>query len=217
MIIFLKRFIKLIFGLFLFALGIVMTMNANLGYAPWDVFHKGMSNIMGMSIGNASILLGLVICVVVALANEKLGLGTLLNMVLIGLFLDRILLLEIIPRMDGYPKGFAMMVAGLFVISFGSYFYMGSGFGAGPRDSLMVVLERKTGLPVGVCRALIEASAVLFGWLMGGPVGLGTVLAAFGIGFCIQTTFSLLKFKTTDIRHETLRETLGFFMRERTD
>lgn len=217
MIIFLKRFIKLIFGLFLFALGIVMTMNANLGYAPWDVFHKGMSNIMGMSIGNASILLGLVICVVVALANEKLGLGTLLNMVLIGLFLDRILLLEIIPRMEGYPKGFAMMVAGLFVISFGSYFYMGSGFGAGPRDSLMVVLERKTGLPVGVCRALIEASAVLFGWLMGGPVGLGTVLAAFGIGFCIQTTFSLLKFKTTDIRHETLRETLGFFMRERTD
>ncbi|MDT8284002.1 MAG: hypothetical protein RQ767_00620 [Thermovirgaceae bacterium] len=217
MIIFLKRFIELIFGLFLFALGIVMTMNANLGYAPWDVFHKGMSNILGMSIGNASILLGLVICGVVALANEKLGLGTLLNMLLIGLFLDRILLLGIIPRMEGYPKGFAMMVTGLFVISFGSYFYMGSGFGAGPRDSLMVVLERKTGLPVGVCRALIEASAVLFGWLMGGPVGLGTVLAAFGIGFCIQITFSLLKFRTTDIRHETLRETLGPFLTEKTD
>ncbi|MDO9508679.1 MAG: hypothetical protein Q7I97_04955 [Thermovirgaceae bacterium] len=203
-----KRFASLIFGLFLFALGIVMTMRANLGFAPWDVFHQGMSNILGISIGNASILLGLFICVAVALAGEKLGMGTLLNMVLIGIFLDRILVMGIIPKMSGFPSGVAMMMAGLFVISFGSYFYMGSGFGAGPRDSLMVVLKRKTGLPVGLCRAAIESAAVLFGWLMGGPVGLGTVLAAFGIGFCIQTTFSLLKFETTNIRHETLRETL---------
>ena len=156
----------------------------------------------------ASILLGLVICIIVAMAGEKLGVGTLLNMVLIGVFLDLILELQVIPLMNGFPTGIIMMMAGLFVISLGSFFYMGSGFGAGPRDSLMVVLERKTGLPVGVCRALIESSAVLFGWLMGGPVGLGTVLAAFGIGFCIQTTFSLLKFKTTTIRHETLHETL---------
>lgn len=210
---FCRRFASLIFGLFLFALGIVMTMNANLGYAPWDVFHKGMSNILGISIGNASILLGLVICVVVALAGEKLGMGTILNMILIGIFLDRILELRVIPLMNGFPAGIVMMMAGLFVISFGSYFYMGSGFGAGPRDSLMVVLERKTGLPVGVSRALIESSAVLLGWLMGGPVGLGTVLAAFGIGFCIQTTFSLLKFKTTNIRHETLRETFEILAR----
>ncbi len=205
---FCKRFASLILGLFLFALGIVMTMNANLGYAPWDVFHKGMSNILGMSIGNASILLGLVICILVAIAGEKLGAGTLLNMVLIGVFLDLILELRLIPLMKNFPSGITMMMAGLLIISLGSFFYMGSGFGAGPRDSLMVVLERKTGLPVGVCRALIESSAVLFGWLMGGPVGLGTVIAAFGIGFCIQITFSLLKFETTKIRHETLRETL---------
>jgi len=205
---FCKRFASLILGLFLFALGIVMTMNANLGYAPWDVFHKGMSNILGMSIGNASILLGLVICILVAIAGEKLGAGTLLNMVLIGVFLDLILELKVIPLMKSFPSGITLMMAGLLIISLGSFFYMGSGFGAGPRDSLMVVLERKTGLPVGVCRALIESSAVLFGWLMGGPVGLGTVIAAFGIGFCIQITFSLLKFETTKIRHETLRETL---------
>jgi uncharacterized membrane protein YczE len=100
------------------------------------------------------------------------------------------------------------MIAGLFVISLGTYFYMGSGFGAGPRDGLMVVLERKTGLPVGLCRAIIESLAVLLGWLMGGPVGLGTVIAAFGIGLCVQVTFSLFKFQATEIRHETFRETL---------
>lgn len=212
---FLRRFTSLIFGLFLFALGIVMTMNANLGYAPWDVFHKGMSNILRMSIGNASILLGLLICIVVLLAEEKLGVGTLLNMVLIGVFLDWILTLRMIPLMKNFPSGVGMMMAGLLVISFGSYFYMGSGFGAGPRDSLMVVLERKTGLPVGMCRALLESSAVFFGWLMGGPVGLGTVLAAFGIGFCIQVTFSFLGFKASNVRHETLRETLEIFMKKR--
>jgi len=203
-----RRLAELLFGLLLFALGIVMTMKANLGFAPWDVFHKGMSNILGMSIGNASILLGLVICIVVALAGEKLGIGTILNMLLIGIFLDQILLFNVIPLMDGFFTGVTMMTAGLFVISLGTYFYMGSGFGPGPRDGLMVVLERKSGLPVGVCRALIESLAVLFGWLMGGPVGLGTIIAALGIGFCVQVTFSVLKFRSTDVKHETLRETL---------
>jgi uncharacterized protein len=207
---FAKRFSSLLFGLFLFALGIVMTMNANLGFAPWDVFHKGMSNVLSISIGNASILLGLLICVIVAIAGERLGVGTILNMVLIGIFLDSILAMQIIPVMNGFIQGFTLMTGGLFIISFGSFFYMGSGFGAGPRDSLMVVLERKTGLPVGVCRALIEASAVLFGWLMGGPVGIGTVLAAFGIGLCIQVTFSLLRFDAKAVRHETLAETIMF-------
>jgi len=205
---FMKRFASLNLGLFLFSLGIVLTMNANMGFAPWDVFHKGMANIFNMSIGVASILLGLVICVLVALAGEKLGLGTLLNMVIIGALLDLILYLDIIPVMQGFISGTAMMIAGLFTISLGSFFYMGSGFGAGPRDSLMVVLERKTGLSVGVCRAGLESAAVLFGWMMGGPVGLGTVMAAFGIGFCIQVTFSALKFRTTDVKHETLAETV---------
>ncbi|MEA3508773.1 MAG: hypothetical protein U9R40_07645 [Synergistota bacterium] len=205
---FIKRLAGLNFGLFLFSLGIVMTINANLGFAPWDVFHKGMANVFGISIGIASILLGLVICVVVALAGEKLGLGTLLNMFLIGALLDLILYLEWVPVMHGAVSGALMMTAGLFVISLGSFFYMGSGFGAGPRDSLMVVLERKTGLSVGVCRAGLESAAVLFGWMMGGPVGLGTVMAAFGIGLCIQATFSALRFKTTDVKHETLAETV---------
>ncbi|HOI81194.1 MAG TPA: hypothetical protein PLP89_07700 [Synergistales bacterium] len=202
------RFSGLIFGLFLFSLGIAMTMKANLGFAPWDVFHQGISNKIGLSIGNVSILIGLFICLGVALAGEKLGMGTILNMLLIGFFLDRVLELGLIPPMDGFLYGLLMMTAGLFVISLGTYFYMGSGFGAGPRDGLMVVLERKTGLPVGLCRAIIESLAVFLGWLMGGPVGLGTVIAAFGIGLCVQVTFSLLKFQATEIRHETFRETL---------
>jgi hypothetical protein len=146
--------------------------------------------------------------VTVALAGEKLGLGTILNMILIGFFLDLILDLDRIPLMKGFLPGVIMMIVGLFVISIATYFYLGSGFGAGPRDGLMVVLERRTGLPVGLCRAILESMAVILGWLMGGPVGLGTAFAAFGIGFCIQVTFTFFKFHATEIRHETLRETL---------
>jgi uncharacterized membrane protein YczE len=199
-----RRLGELLFGLFLFALGIVVTMKANLGFGPWEVFHQGVSLKIGLSIGNVSILTGLLICVLVVLAGEKLGLGTLLNMVLIGLFMDRILALGVIPRMESFLPGLFMMFAGLFIISFASYFYIGSGFGAGPRDSLMVALERKTGMAVGLCRGIVEGSAVLAGWFLGGPVGLGTVLAAFGIGFCIQVVFRLLRFDAKAVRHETL-------------
>ncbi|HPI98932.1 MAG TPA: hypothetical protein PLV56_09315 [Synergistales bacterium] len=202
------RLIKLIWGLFLFALGIVITMKAHLGFAPWEVFHQGISLNIGISIGKVSILTGLAVCILVALMGEKLGLGTILNMFLIGIFMDWILEMNLVPEMRGFLSGTLMMFMGLFIISFASYFYIGSGFGAGPRDSLMVAIERKTGLAVGLCRGFIEGSAVFAGWLMGGPVGLGTVIAAFGIGFCIQVVFSLMKFEATMVRHETLQVTL---------
>lgn len=200
--------LKLLFGLFLYALGIVITMKANLGFAPWEVFHQGVSNTIGLSIGKVSIITGFVICILVVLSGEKLGLGTILNMFLIGTFMDMILGLGVIPQMKGLISGVLMMFTGLFTISFASCFYIGSAFGAGPRDSLMVTIERKTGLAVGISRGIIEGSAVLTGWLLGGPVGLGTILGAFGISFCIQIVFTLMKFETTRIKHETLGATL---------
>src|SRR6056297_60971 len=172
------RIIKLIFGLFLFALGISITMHANLGFAPWDVFHQGIAQNIGLTIGRVSIFVGLVICVLTALLGEKLGIGTLLNMLLIGLFLDWILSLDVVPLMNSFISGVFMMTTGLFVIALGSFFYIGAGFGAGPRDALMVAVERKTGLAVGISRGSIEGGAVFFGWILGGPVGLGTVMAA---------------------------------------
>jgi len=199
-----KRLGDLLLGIFLFSVGIVFTMKANLGYGPWEVFHQGLGETIGLSIGKASILTGLVICVIVALMGEKLGLGTILNMVLIGFFIDVLLALDFIPQMTGLWTGVLEITIGFFIIAFGSYFYIRSGFGAGPRDSLMVLLERKSGRSVGVCRIIIEASAVLIGWILGGPVGLGTGLAVFGIGFCVQIVFALMKFKTTAVKHETL-------------
>jgi len=199
--------LRLLLGLLLYALGIVLTLNARIGFGPWEVFHVGLAETTGMSIGTASIITGVAIALIALLIGEKLGLGTVLNMVLIGIFLDAILAVAFIPVAASFWIGVVMMVAGLFVISLGSYFYIGSGFGAGPRDSLMVALVRKTRLPVGVIRGGIELTAVLVGWRLGGMVGLGTVLAAVLIGFCVQLTFRLLRFDPTAVQHESLTAT----------
>ena len=201
------RLLRLVLGLFLYALGIVITMNAHIGYAPWDVFHAGFAKTIGMNIGTASIITGVIIVIITLLFGEKLGLGTVLNMVLIGVFLDILLGFHIIPVASNFVFGIIMIIVGLFIIALASFFYIGSAFGAGPRDSLMVALTRKTGLPVGVCRGTIELLAVFVGWMLGGMIGIGTIISAFVIGFCIQTTFKLLKFDATGIKHETLDKT----------
>lgn len=201
------RFSRLILGLFLYALGIAITMKAHIGYAPWEVFHAGIGQTIGMSIGNVSIVAGIIIGILAMFLGEKLGLGTILNMVLIGVFLDALLGLPLIPVLNSFVLGIPMLILGLFIIALASYFYIGSGFGAGPRDSLMVALKRKTGFPIGYCRIAIELAAVGIGWLLGGLVGIGTLISAVAIGFCVQTTFKALGFEATAVRHETVDAT----------
>lgn len=197
------RFIKLNFGLFLYGLGIIVTMRANVGYAPWEVLHSGISQTLGVSIGLVNTAVGALIVAIVFMLGEKIGLGTIFNMFMIGLFMDLILYLDFIPLFDNFWIGTLVLIIGLFIISLGTYFYISSAFGAGPRDSLMVAVTRKTGLPVGLCRGILEVSVVFIGWLLGGMVGLGTVISAFAIGFCVQITFKLVKFDPTQVKHET--------------
>ncbi|MEL1134697.1 hypothetical protein AAC978_05865 [Desulfitobacterium sp. THU1] len=208
---YIKRIIYLLFGTSLLSVGIVMTMQANLGYAPWDVFHRGISDTIGMSIGNVSIVASIIICVIVVLLGEKLGFGTLVNIFVIGIFMDLLLSFEIIPEMQSFVSGLIMLIVGLFVCAYSSYLYIASGFGAGPRDSLMVALERLTKLSVGMCRGTIEVLVCLIGWILGGPVGIGTIISAFGIGICVQIIFSWVKFDATSVKHETLNETIKNF------
>ena len=207
---FLIRFVRMMIGLFLFSVGIILIIKANIGYAPWDVFHVGIYKTVDLSfvsLGLVSILVGFVLMIIAVIFHEKLGLGTIANMVFIGIFLDIILYIDFIPVMDKFLYGLIMLIIGLFTISLGSYFYIGSGFSAGPRDSLMVVLARKTKIPVGICRSAIELSVTVAGWFLGGMVGIGTVISVIGIGFCIQITFKLLKFNVTAIKHESIKDT----------
>ena len=196
------RLLRLLFGLFLYAVGIVLTMKAHIGYAPWEVFHAGLANVLGLQIGNVTIWVGVVIGLIVMLSGERIGLGTVSNMVLVGLFMNMLLKSTLIKEQSSFLPGILQLVVGLFIISLASFFYISSGFGAGPRDSLMVFLSRKSGLSVGVCRGAIELSVTIVGFLMGGMLGWGTLLSAFLIGFCIQLTFRVLRFDPKTVVHD---------------
>ena len=205
---FVFRLLKMIIGLMLFALGVVCTIKANIGYAPWDVFHVGLANTFGFSIGFASIIVGLTIGIIVMLLGEKIGLGLVSNMILVGIFIDLLLFIDLIQTPENLIVSILMLITGLFIISIGTCFYIGSALGAGPRDSLMVALKRRIKIPVGVCRSIIELLATVVGWTLGGMVGIGTVISVIGIGFCIQITFKILRFDVTSIKHESLFDTL---------
>jgi len=207
------RFFNLMFGLFLYAIGITVTIRANIGYAPWDAFHAGLSLKAGISFGTASIIVGIFVGALVMVLGEKVGLGTILNMILIGIYIDIILFTGILPLSQNYATGIPMLLIGLFIIAIGSYFYIKSGFGAGPRDSLMVVLNRKTKIPVGVCRIMVELTVTFAGWALGGMIGIGTVISGIAIGFFVQFVFAVLKFKPASVQHETLRQTYLYLKR----
>ncbi|WP_238906809.1 hypothetical protein [Clostridium sp. YIM B02506] len=206
------RTLKLIWGLFLFALGVVLTIQANIGLAPWDAFSVGVSNITGITYGNVVILTGVGILIFIVLLKEKIGLGTILNTVLIGAMSDVLLGLKIIPVMDNFFFGLIMLLVGQIVISFGSYFYIGQGLGSGPRDSLMIALSKRLpNVSIGVIRGGIEGTALIIGWLLGAKVGIGTIISVFGIGFIIQYTFKLLRFNVKAVKHDSLFDTAKSF------
>ena len=203
---FTRRIFKLNSGLFFVALGIAMTIKAHIGYGPWEVFHAGLAQTFGITMGLASILDGLFIGIIIMLAKEKVGIGTILNMIMIGLWID--LILPLLKEQTNLKDGIIFLLMGLFVIAYGLYFYMSAGMGAGPCDSLMVAITRRTKFPIGINRGAMEIVVVVIGWSLGGMIGPGTVIAAVGLGLTIQITFKLLKFDATIIRHETIRDTV---------
>jgi uncharacterized membrane protein YczE len=171
---------RLLVGLVLFGIGIAIMVVANLGLSPWEVLHQGISRNTGIPIGTVGIITGVLVLVLWIPLKERIGIGTILNVILIGIVVD--LTLWVMPEaIDETWLRWAMMLGGTVVIAFGSGLYIGAGLGPGPRDGLMMGLQRK-GINVGVARIGIEVSVLVIGWLMGGTVGVGTLVFAFGVG-----------------------------------
>ena len=198
------RLLKLHLGLALFSVAIALMVKANIGVAPWDVFHQGISLILGISFGQAAIGVGLAIMCVSFFLKEKIGYGTISNMILIGLFIDWLFVLDIIPISNHILVSVIMLITGMFLAGFASYLYIGAAFGAGPRDSMMVALVKKTGLSLARIRTIIEIVALVLGFFMGGQVGVGTLILALGIGPVIQLVFHYMKFDVKSVKHQWL-------------
>ncbi len=199
------RLIRLLGGIFFYALGVHFMVQANIGLAPWDALGQGISNITNIAFGTCSTLVGLFILVFVLLLKEKIGIGTIINTIMIGVFLNIMRAVAFLPLMRSYYTGIPLLLLGEFTICIGSFLYIGAGFGCGPRDSLMVALgKRLPKIPIGAIRGCIEGMALLVGWLLGAKVGVGTVLGVFGIGFMVEWVFRMLRFKVKDVKHESI-------------
>ena len=174
-----RRLPRLLVGLVLCGLGIASMVAADLGLGPWDVLHQGLSRRSGIPIGTTAILVGLVVLGLWFPLRERPGVGTVLNVIIVGAVIDLTLLVLVTPA--ALWLRWVMMLAGPVLFAIGSGYYIGAGLGSGPRDGVMTGLARR-GIPVGVARAAIELTVLLAGWLLGGTVGAGTLAFALGIG-----------------------------------
>jgi uncharacterized membrane protein YczE len=180
----------LVVGLVLFGVGIALMAAAGIGLGPWEVLHQGISRHTGIPLGTVSILLGIPILVLWIPLGEFPGFGTVLNVVLIGTATN--VVLPLLPRPADPPLQVVMMLAGVLTIGLGSGFYLGAGLGPGPRDGLMTGMHHKYGWSIRRARTAVEVAVLIVGFLLGGTVGLGTVVFALGIGPVVQVCLRLL-------------------------
>ena len=210
---YIKRFVMLTAGLLIAAYGICMTVNSQLGISPWDVFAQGLafklSDITGntYTLGTLTRWIGWVVLVLAIVLKEKIGFGTIYDILIVGSFMNFYTDNNLVPSPESFALRLVLLVAGFVVWSFGVYFYLAAELGAGPRDSLMAALAKRN-VPVNIAKNAIEAVVFVIGWICGGTVGLGTVIAVFIMGYLIKFWFAVFKFDIAKAENESLLDTV---------
>ena len=210
-----KEILKSAFGLFIFSIGVYLTIKANIGLAPWDCLSMGVSGRVGYSYGIVHTVISIIILAVDILLKEKIGYGTILDALLVGNYVDLIDRIVPMPQFSNIPISCIMVIVGLFIMGYGQYFYMGAAQGCGPRDSLLIALgKRFPRTPIGVVQTVMVGIALLIGWLLGGPVGIGTVISVFGMGTALQIVCKIMHFEPRDVVHKNVFETNRIFFQK---
>ena len=173
----------LCFGLTLFGLGEGLLIVSFTGASPWSVLAQGISLNVNLTIGTITLLISIGVLIMWIPLSQKFGMGTIFNALIIALMID--LCVKFVPTPTNYLSQLILAVISVLIGGIGGGIYLVSNLGAGPRDGLMIGLQKKTGLPIALVRAIIEISVVSIGWYLGGTVGIGTLLFAFGIGPCV--------------------------------
>lgn len=175
---------------FLYGAGCALTVRAGLGVDPWTVFAEGLSVRTGIGIGWITNIVGFFVLLLWIPLRQRPGVGTVANILLVGTSMQ--LVLGVVPEISGLAAQLATLLGGILIVALASGLYIGARFGPGPRDGLMTGLNSRLGWPIWVCRATVELSVLAIGWLLGGTVGIGTVLFAFLIGPLVHVALPLL-------------------------
>ncbi len=200
--------LRIVAGLFVFAFGVHLTIYANIGLAPWDCLGMGISYHTPFNYGVSMTLMALAILVIDVCMKERIGYGTIIDALLTGNFVQLFNSFNPLAENDNLWLGIAIMLGGFVFMAFGMAIYMKSEQGCGPRDALLVGLgKRLPKLPIGLVEIILWAMVLLVGWLLGGPVGIGTLISTFGAGLVLQAVYIVIRFEPRKLKHRDLWET----------
>ena len=201
------------FGLFIFAIGIYLTIQANIGVAPWDVLNQGLTKRIGISYGTVMMIVSATVIVIDLLMKEPIGLGMVLDTVIVGKTVDLMNYLNLVPPRQSLWSGVLLLVFGLFLLAVGMRIYMALGLGCGPRDTMLVALcKRFPKLSIGVLNIIMWATVTVIGYFLGGQVGLGTIISVVCMGPMLNALCKATHFNAADVVHQNLLKTLQILL-----
>tara|TARA_B110000971_G_scaffold174843_1_gene179950 strand:+ start:218 stop:865 length:648 start_codon:yes stop_codon:yes gene_type:complete len=186
-----KTLILLCFGLIIFGLGEGLLIISTIGASPWNVFHQGLALNLGLSIGTCAFLVSLIVLLLWFFLDEKIGMGTILNFIIISIMID--ITIYFFKAPEPWIGQFILCIISVVMVGLGSGIYLIARLGPGPRDGLMTGLQKKTGFSIALIRGVIEIVIVFFGWSLGGTIGIGTLLYALGVGPALAFGLNLVK------------------------
>lgn len=205
----LLQWLRIAAGLLVFAFGVHLTIFANIGLAPWDCLGMGVARHTPLNYGLSMTLIALTVLGVDLLLKERIGFGTIIDALLTGNFVQMFNDLNRLPENHSLPLGVALMLAGFVFMALGMWVYMSAGQCCGPRDAMLVGLgKRLPRLPIGLVEVLLWSAVLLAGWLLGGPVGPGTLISTFGAGLVMQLVYNLVCFEPRNVVHRDVAQTL---------
>ncbi|WP_026495692.1 YczE/YyaS/YitT family protein [Butyrivibrio sp. WCD3002] len=200
-------------SLFVNGFGVYLTIQANIGAGPWDVLNLGLSNTLGILYGTASVAVSYAILGIDIALKEPIGIAMFIDAFVVGKAVDLFNKLNVVHKCDSLWTGIPVMIIGLVIMAYTQYTYMSASLGCGPRDTLLVALaKRAKKIPIGIVSITLLSLATFIGWLLGGPVGIGTLICAFATGPIMQIAFASVKFNATNVHHQHLATTIKIFM-----
>lgn len=205
-----KRYTKFMLGIIFCSLGIILILKSHLGLAPWDVLNQGINRTTGITIGRSNTLVGLIAMAISLKYKQPMGSGTILNLFLVGEFMDVFnKLFESIPTDNfSYLIKLLIFVVGVICFSYGCFLYIREGVGCGPRDGLLVALAKATPYSVSTVKSFLEASALLLGYFLGGTVGIGSIIFTVTVGPVMQFFFKIHSVDIKEVYHRSIKEEL---------
>ena len=209
--------LRIVLGLLIFALGVHLTIYANIGLAPWDCLGMGIAKHTPFNYGISMTLIAVTVLFIDILLKERIGFGTVIDALLTGNFVQMFNTIDPFPENNDTLLGVVVMLAGFVFMALGMWVYMSAEQCCGPRDALLVGLgKRLPKIPIGLVEILLWAVVLLIGWLLGGPVGIGTLISTFGAGLLMQLVYSLIHFDPRTLKHKDIIETAKMLSGSRT-